>query len=43
MGETIAVKDKPYLILYTRKYFDSIAKAPQKTESFASPQEPISL
>ena len=43
MGETIAVTDKPYLIPYTRKYFDSIANAPQKTEAFAYMQQPINL
>ena len=43
MVETIAVIEKLSLIPYTRKYFDSIAKAPQKTESFASLQEPINL
>ena len=43
MGETIAVIEKLSLIPYTRKYFDSIAKAPQKTEEFASMQQPINL
>ena len=43
MGETITVTDKPYLILCTNKYFDYIANAPQNTESFASPQQPINL
>ena len=43
MGETIAVTDKPYLIPYTGKYFDSIANAPQKTEAFAYMQQPINL
>ena len=43
MGETITVTDKPYLILYTGKYFYSSSKAPQKTEAFASMQQPINL
>ena len=41
--KTIAITDKPSLITYTGKYFESISNAPQNTETFASPQQPINL
>ena len=43
MGETTAVTDKPYFIPYNGKYFETISDAPQETEAFSSPQQPINL